>query len=276
MKISVAHSPDADDAFMFYPLARGKIETEGFQFEHTLQDIQKCNEDALQRKYDVTAISFAAWPSLAHHYLLMTSGASMGEKDYGPLLVAKTPIVLSELPKKRIAVPGTRTTATLVLKLLAPQANNFIVFPFQQISAAVQRGEAEVGLLIHEGQLTYQQAGLVEVLNLGRWWWQQEKLPLPLGGNVIARDLAPAVRRKVNRLLKKSIQYALAHREEALDYALQFARGLDPKIADRFVGMYVNERTLNYGEVGRQAVERLLQRAADCGLLPRVQPEYVA
>lgn len=275
MKITIAHSPDADDAFMFYPLVRGRIDTEGFQFEHTLQDIQRCNEEALQRKYDVTAISFAAYPSVAHHYLLLTSGASMGEKAYGPLLVAKKPVAIEDLPKKKIAIPGTRTTAALLLKLLAPQADNLIVIPFQQILSAVRSGEAEVGLLIHEGQLTYRQAGLVEVLNFGAWWWEKEQLPLPLGGNVIARDLPPAVRSQVNRLLKKSIQYALTHRQEALDYALQFARGLDPKIADRFVGMYVNERTLDYGEVGREAVERLLQRAVDCGLLPRVQPEYI-
>lgn len=263
MKITIAHSPDADDAFMFYPLVRAKIDTQGFEFENTLQDIQKCNEDALHRKFDVTAISFAAYPQVAHHYILMTSGASMGEKTYGPILVAKAPMALKEVSKKRIAIPGTMTTATLLLKLAFPEANNLIAFPFDQILSAVQEDKADLGLLIHEGQLTYKEVGLIEIFNFGAWWWMKEKLPLPLGGNVVARDLDPKVRQKINRLLRASIQYALDHREEALDYALQFARGLDPKIADRFVGMYVNERTLDYGIEGKKAVEKLLKTKLD-------------
>lgn len=275
MKLSIAHSPDADDAFMFYALASGKIDTQGLECVHTLQDIQKCNEEALNRKFDVTAISFAAYPQVSKHYLLMTSGASMGEKDYGPLLVAKEPIALEELSTKRIAIPGLMTTAALVLKLISPEATNTMVVPFHQIIEAVLQDRAEVGLLIHEGQLTFAKSGLVAILNFGKWWWEQEKLPLPLGGNVIAKDLGPVVQKKVNQLLKKSIRYALSHREEALDYALQFARGLDPKIANRFVGMYVNERTLDYGEEGKQAVERLLTRAVNCELVAKTKLEFV-
>ncbi|MBI4223832.1 MAG: ABC transporter substrate-binding protein [Deltaproteobacteria bacterium] len=265
MKITVAHSPDADDAFMFYALARGKIDTGGIRFEHTLQDIQKCNEDALKRKFDVTAISFAAYPQAAKDYLLMTSGTSMGEKNYGPLLVAKRSIPLEEVARQSIAIPGRQTTAALLLKRAFPEAKNLKVYPFDQIMKAVLQNEAEIGLIIHEGQLTYAKTGLVEIFNFGWWWWEREKLPLPLGGNVIAKGLEPALRKKINRLLKQSIQYALDHREEALDYALQFARGLDPEVADRFVGMYVNERTLDYGPDGKMAIEKLLG----------IKPEFV-
>lgn len=275
MKITIAHSPDADDAFMFYALARGKIDTEGFEFHHTLQDIQQCNVDALNRKFDVTAFSFAAYPQIAHHYKVMTCGASMGEKDYGPLLVAQTPMTLQELSEKKIAIPGEMTTAALVLKLALPQAKNFLVLPFNQILEAVCEGKADAGLLIHEGQLVFQKAGLVEILNLGSWWWEKEKLPLPLGGNGIAKDLGEEVQTRVDRLLKKSIQYALINRAEALDYALQFARDLNPKLADRFVGMYVNERTLDYGEEGQRAVEKLLTLAAERGLVTYTKPEFV-
>ncbi len=274
-KITVAHSPDADDAFMFYALARGKVDTEGFEFHHTLQDIQKCNVDALRRKFDVTAFSFASYPKIADHYKIMTCGASMGEKDYGPLIVAKTPLTLSALAQKKIAIPGEMTTAALALKLVLPEAKHFRIFPFNRILDAVCSGEADAGLLIHEGQLVFQKKGLFEILNLGRWWWEQEKLPLPLGGNGIAKDLDPVVQIKVDRLLKKSIQYALQHRAEALDYALQFAGDLNPKLTDRFVGMYVNERTLDYGKEGRRAVEKLLQRGMECGLLPHVEPEFL-
>lgn len=266
MKITVTHSPDADDAFMFYALARNKIATGGLEFQHTLQDIQKCNEEALQRRFDVTAISFAVYPQVAGNYLLLTAGASMGEKDYGPLLVAKQPIPLEEIADQAIAIPGRQTTAALLLKQAFPQAQKLKVYPFDKVMEAVLGGEADVGLIIHEGQLTHRQAGLIEILNFGRWWWEREKLPLPLGGNVIARDLEPDLRRQVNRLLKESIQYALDHRSEALDYALQFARGLDSKVADRFVGMYVNERTLDYGVEGKKAIERLI----------RMKPEFVA
>ena len=259
MRITVAHSPDADDAFMFYALARGKIDTGGLTFTHTLQDIQKCNEDALHRRFDVTAISFAAYPEVAKHYLLMTSGASMGEKEYGPVLVAKQAIAPEAVVDKTIAIPGKNTTAALLLKMAFPEAKNLKVYPFNQIMGAVLEDKADVGLLIHEGQLTHEQAGLVAIFNFGRWWWEKENLPLPLGGNVIAKDLDPAVRSQVNRLLKQSIQYALDHRAEALDYALQFARGLDPEVANRFVGMYVNERTLDYGPEGKRAIERLLK-----------------
>lgn len=265
MQITVAHSPDADDAFMFYALARGKIDTDGLEFQHTLQDIQKCNEDALHRRFDVTAISFAAYPKVAKHYWLLTSGASMGEKDYGPILVAKEAIPLKEVADQTIAIPGEHTTATLLLKMAFPQAKKLKVYPFDQIIAAVWRGEVELGLIIHEGQLTFGSQGLVEILNFGRWWWEKEKLPLPLGGNVIAKDLSPNLRTQVNRLLKKSIQYALEHRSEALDYALQFSRGLDIAVVKCFVGMYVNERTIDYGTAGKQAIERLT----------KMKPEFV-
>lgn len=263
--ITVAHSPDADDAFMFYALATGKIETGGIEFQHTLQDIQQCNEDALCRKFDVTAISFAAYPQASKNYLLMTSGASMGEKDYGPILAAKEPIPLEALAEKTIAIPGAQTTAALLLKQAFPQARKLMVYPFDRIMKVVLEGQADVGLIIHEGQLTYAKEGLVEIFNFGQWWWEKEKLPLPLGGNVIARNLDSRVRTQVNRLLKESIQYAMGRREEALGYALQFARGLDPKIGDRFVEMYVNERTLDYGQEGKRAIKKLLN----------TEPEFV-
>lgn len=275
MIISIAHSPDSDDAFMFYALTHGKIDTEGFRFEHVLQDIQKCNEDALREKFDVTAISFASYPELAGHYQLMTSGASMGERGYGPMLVAKERFSLKQLPKKRIAIPGEKTTAVLLLKLFCPEATNTKVISFDRIIDAVQSGEADVGLLIHEGQLTYRQAGLVALLNFGTWWWEKEKLPLPLGGNVIRRSLDLQTKSMVNRLLKESIQYALDHRAEALDYALRYARDLAKEKADQFVGMYVNHRTVNYGEEGRRAVRRLLRLGAERGFLKHVEPEFV-
>lgn len=276
MKITIAHSPDSDDAFMFYALTHGKIDTEGFRFEHVLQDIQKCNEDALKEKFDVTAISFASYPELAGHYQLMTSGASMGEKDYGPMLVAKERFSLKQLPKKRIAIPGEKTTAALLLKLFCPEATNSKVISFDRIIDAVQSGEADVGLLIHEGQLTYRQAGLVALLNFGTWWWEKERLPLPLGGNVIRRRLDSETKRAVNRLLKGSIQYALDHREEALAYALKYAHDLEREKADQFVGMYVNHRTVDYGEEGKKAVQRLLHLGAERGFIQKVEPEFIS
>lgn len=275
MKITVAHSPDSDDAFMFYALAHNKIDTKGFAFEHTLQDIQKCNEEALRQTFDVSAISFAAYPTLSENYAILRSGASMGEKAYGPMLAAKEKYPLEALSHLRIAIPGEMTTAALVLKLIASDTLNTKVFPFDRIMEAVRTGEADVGLIIHEGQLTYREAGLKEILNFGTWWWKREKLPLPLGCNVIRKSFPQALQSEVALLLKKSIQYSLEHREEALAYALRFARDLSREKADRFVGMYVNERTLDYGEEGMRAVRRLLSLAASKGFVKKVTPEFV-
>lgn len=275
MKITVAHSPDADDAFLFYALARSKISTGDLEFVHTLLDIQACNDAALKEVYDVTAFSFAAYPFISPHYVLADSGASVGEKDYGPILAAPKKFAPAEIPGLRIAIPGEKTTATLLLKLAFPEAKNTKVFPFDKIIGAVKSGEAQAGLLIHEGQLTFAEAGLVEIFNFGRWWWNQEHLPLPLGGNGIRRAFEPSLKMKIASLLKESIQYALDHFEEALAYALPFASNLNREKTAQFVRMYVNERTLSYGEEGRRAVRRLLERAAQKGLLPSVEPEFL-
>lgn len=275
MKITVAHSPDADDAFMFYALAKNKIETGGLEFVHTLTDIQACNEAALKATYDVTAFSFASYPFIAPHYIVLDSGASMGEKEYGPVLVAKEPFPPSKLSQKRIAIPGEKTTAALLLKLAFPKATDTKVFPFNRILETVQNGEAEAGLLIHEGQLTFQEAGLVEIFNFGRWWWEEEKLPLPLGGNGIRRDFPEALKTKVAGLLRTSVQYGLDHFDEALAYALPFAGDLSYDKASQFVRMYVNQRTVAYGFEGKEAVRRLLERAAEKNLLPKVEPEFL-
>jgi 1,4-dihydroxy-6-naphthoate synthase len=267
-EISVAHSPDSDDAFMFYGLATEKVATPGLKFHHTLTDIETLNRKALEGdgEFDVTAISFHAYPYLQDKYALMSCGGSVGE-GYGPMIVAAKPMTQDEAKKKIIAVPGTMTTAYLALKLFAPQVKTEVV-PFDQIIDQVKAGKYEAGLIIHEGQLNYSESGLFKVLDTGKWWRDMTGLPLPLGGNAIRRSLGMDLMKQVDVALKSSIRYALDHREEALEYALQFARGLDKNLADHFVGMYVNERTLDYGDDAREAVRRLLDMGHRAGIIP--------
>jgi len=264
--ITVAHSPDSDDAFMFYALATEKVRVPGLRFEHTLCDIETLNRKALEGFYDVTAISFHAYPYLQGKYALLPSGGSVGE-GYGPMVVAPRAISLAAMKEKIVAVPGTMTTAYLALKLFAPQIRTEVV-PFDQIIPQVFAGKYEAGLIIHEGQLTFAKSGLRKLLDLGEWWRETTTLPLPLGGNAIRLDLGGGLMRTVGKALKDSIQYALDHRSEALAYAMQFARDLDPNLADQFVGMYVNERTLDYGEDGRRAITRLLEEGYKAGIIP--------
>lgn len=273
MRIVVAHSPDSDDAFMHYGLATGKVPSEGLIFEHLLADIQTLNEAAFKGTYEVSAVSFHAYAHLADRYLLLPHGSSMGD-DYGPIVVARADGP-STLDGVTVAVPGLLTTAFLALRLYEPDVK-YLVMPFDQIQDAVRDGRVDAGLLIHEGQLTYRDEGLKKIVDLGEWWSERTGgLPLPLGGNVIRKDLGPEMVGKVSRILHDSIAYALEHRDEALDYALQFGRGLDRAQADRFVGMYVNELTLDYGDRGREAVQRLLDEAFEQGILPsRVVAEY--
>jgi len=266
-EITVAHSPDSDDAFMFYGLATNKVRTPGLRFTHTLCDIETLNRKALEGVYDVTAISFHAYPYIQQHYALLPSGGSVGD-GYGPMIVANRAYSLTEIKSKRVAVPGTMTTAYLVLKLFAPGIETEVV-PFDQIIPQLQEGKYEAGLIIHEGQLTYDKSGLHRIVDLGRWWQKVTGLPLPLGGNAIRRSLGPQLREQVAAALRESIQYALDHREEALAYAMQFARDLDPLLADKFVGMYVNERTLDYGPEGREAIRRLLDMGHKAGIIPQ-------
>jgi len=267
-EITVAHSPDSDDAFMFYGLATNKVRVPGLKFTHTLCDIETLNQNARQGEgvYDVTAISFHAYPYIQDNYALLPSGGSVGD-GYGPMIVANKTYSQSEIKRKRIAVPGTLTTAYLVLRLFAPGIEVDVV-PFDQIIPAVIEGKHEAGLIIHEGQLTYGKAGLHRIVDLGKWWHKVTGLPLPLGGNAIRRSLGPQLMADVSNALRESIQYALDHREEALAYAMQFARDLDPQLADKFVGMYVNERTLDYGADGREAVRRLLEMGHTAGIIP--------
>ena len=275
--ITLAHSPDADDAFMFFALANGLVDTEDRKYEHTLKDIQTLNESAKKGTYDVTAISFHAYPYVRQNYRLLTCGASFGD-GYGPVLVAKTPIRPSEVEGLVVAIPGELTTAALVTKLWFGRSRvRTVSVPFDRIADAVNGGLARAGVLIHEGQLTYRDQGLVRVKDFGQWWAEEtEGLPLPLGGNGIRRDIATPIAQKISLDLKRSIAYALGHREEALAYAMKFGRNLPKDKADKFVGMYVNELTLDYGERGRQAVMHLLDRAHRAGLLPEaVVPEFV-
>ena len=272
--ITVAHSPDADDAFMFYALAREKLDTEGLRFEHVLKDIESLNRDALEGRYHVTAVSFHAYASLVDRYLLLPHGASMGDR-YGPMIVAAEPMAPERVAEMTVAIPGEQTTAALALRLFAPAVRTTVV-PFDQIPAAVTSGTVAAGVIIHESQVTYAEEGLHKVLDLGEWWDAQTGLPLPLGGNAIRRDLDPPVIRQVSRLLRASIAYALAHREEALAHAMQFGRGLTDAQADRFVGMYVNDLTMDYGDRGRRAVQELYLRAHGAGIIPRRIPvEFV-
>jgi 1,4-dihydroxy-6-naphthoate synthase len=273
MKIRIAHSPDSDDAFMFYALAKEKVPTGKFQFTHTLQDIETLNRKALNGEYEVTAISFHAYAYISDRYILLPSGASMGDR-YGPMAVAREPLSQDELRGKKIAIPGTMTTAYLTMRLFQPDFEAIVV-PFDRIMSAVKDGSVDAGLIIHEGQLTYEDHKLHKVVDLGEWWHQVTALPLPLGGNVIRKDLGKETITEISRLLEESIRYALSHREEALKYAMQFARELDVETADRFVGMYVNERTLDYGKKGRRAVQLLLDRAYEAKVIPsRILAEF--
>jgi 1,4-dihydroxy-6-naphthoate synthase len=275
MRITVAHSPDSDDAFMHYGLSSGKVDPEGLEFVHLLADIETLNRAAFGGKHEVSAVSFHAYAYLTDKYVLLPHGSSMGD-HYGPMVVVRRDGPTS-LAGVTVAIPGTLTTAFLALRLYQPDVA-YTVLPFDEILEAVRDGKVDAGLLIHEGQLTYEDEGLRALVNLGEWWADRTGgLPLPLGGNVIRRDLGPELLSKVSRILHKSIVYALAHRGEALDYALQYGRGLDRAKADTFVGMYVNELTLDYGDRGRAAVQRLLDDAHTKGFLPnRVVVEYAA
>lgn len=274
-EIRIAHSPDSDDAFMFYGLATNKVRVNGYKFTHVLCDIETLNQRAIREAYyDVTAISFHAYPYLQDNYALMPVGGSVGE-GYGPMIISTRPYSLDEIRRVRVAVPGTLTTAYLTLKLFAPEIETAVV-PFDQIIPEVLAGNFDAGLIIHEGQLTWSRSGLSKVLDLGEWWREQTHLPLPLGGNAIRRSLGDAAIHTVTRALRESIQHGLDHRDEALAYAMQFARDLDPSLADKFVGMYVNERTLNYGEDGREAIRRLLQMGHERGVIPHpVKVDFV-
>jgi 1,4-dihydroxy-6-naphthoate synthase len=266
VEIKLAHSPDSDDAFMFYALATHKLSTPGFKYTHVLSDIQTLNEAALTETYDVTALSFAAYPALRDKYILLDCGASFGE-GYGPIVVSSKPLKKEELTGRRIGVPGLKTTAYLTLKLFE---SNFeaVVMPFDKILDAVQKGLVEAGLLIHEGQLLFPQLGLHRVVDLGIWWQEQTGLPLPLGGNAVRRALGPEVGRQIANTIRESVSYGLEHREEALNYAMQFARDMESEVADKFIGMYVNKWTLCYGDRGKRAVKELIARGTKAGLLP--------
>ena len=269
--LTLGHSPDPDDAFMFYGLAKELIPANGFRFQHILQDIQTLNERARRGELDITAISIHAYPYVSHEYALLPSGASMGD-GYGPMLVAKQMFSREEIGRKKIAVPGLMTSAFLALQLwLGKAANDFncLVVPFDQIFAAVRSGKADVGLIIHEGQLTWQKEGLVVCEDLGAWWKREhDDLPLPLGGNVIHKRFDPQVRKTVSDILTASIQFSLDHRPEAVQHALQYARDMGRDLADKFVGMYVNHWTLDYGDRGRQAIRRFLGEGYKHGLIP--------
>jgi 1,4-dihydroxy-6-naphthoate synthase len=265
-EIKLAHSPDSDDAFMFYALATHKLATPGYKYTHILSDIQSLNEAALRETYDVTALSFAAYPSLRDRYVLLDGGASFGE-GYGPIVVATNAMKPRELKGKRIGVPGLKTSAYLTLRLFEADFEP-VVMPFDKVIEAVRNEVVEAGLLIHEGQLFFPQLGLHRVIDLGIWWQELTKLPLPLGGNAVRRALGADLGRLVARTIRDSVAYGLEHREEALNYAMQFAREMDADLADKFVGMYVNKWTLGYGEKGKKAVRELIERGTAAGLLP--------
>ena len=272
--IHVAHSPDSDDAFMFYALASGKIDTEGLTYIHELQDIETLNQRAMRGELEVTAVSIHAYAYLSDRYALLPHGASMGDR-YGPRLVAREPLTRADIRGKRVAIPGMLTSAYLALRLFEP---NFepVVTPFDEIEDAVVDGKVDVGLLIHEGQLTFGDRSLHLVQDMGEWWFGETGLPLPLGGNVVRKDLGDDLTEKISRHLRDSIAYGLQHRKGALDHAMQYARGLDRSKADAFVGMYVNDWTLDYGDRGRRAVKQFLQRGVDAGIITKpVTVEFV-
>jgi 1,4-dihydroxy-6-naphthoate synthase len=272
--IHVAHSPDSDDAFMFYALASGKIDTEGLTYIHELQDIETLNQRAMRGELEVTAVSIHAYAYLSDRYALLPHGASMGDR-YGPRLVAREPLTRADIRGKRVAIPGMLTSAYLALRLFEP---NFepVVTPFDEIEDAVVDGKVDLGLLIHEGQLTFGDRSLHLVQDMGEWWFGETGLPLPLGGNVVRKDLGDDLTEKISRHLRDSIAYGLQHRKGALDHAMQYARGLDRSKADTFVGMYVNDWTLDYGDRGRRAVKQFLQRGVDAGIITKpVTVEFV-
>jgi 1,4-dihydroxy-6-naphthoate synthase len=272
--ISVAHSPDSDDAFMFYGLATNKLDTGDITFTHVLKDIQTLNEEAVRGTYDVTAVSFHVYAYIADKYALLPHGASIGDK-YGPVVVSREPAKAEDISSLRIAVPGTLTSAFLALKIYNPDFE-YEVIPFDKIIEAVESGRCDAGLLIHEGQLFYEKIGLHKVLDLGEWWHERTGLPLPMGGNAIRRDLGTTTMKQVSELLRESIRYSLDNRDDALQYAMQFARDMDIELADRFVAMWVNDLTLDYTERGREAVARLLQEGFERGIIPnRVDIEFV-
>jgi len=276
--LRLGHSPDPDDAFMFYALAKDKIPTGPYRFEHVLQDIQTLNQRAMNGELEITAISIHAYPYVAEKYALTSCGSSMGDK-YGPMVVAREPMSIEQLKGKMIAIPGKLTTAFLALQLClgkGGQEFQYTVVPFDQILHYVRDGKADAGLVIHEGQLTYQTQGLHLIVDLGVWWHEKTGLPLPLGGNCIRKDLGPKACQEITDILKQSIQYSLDHRAEAVEYALQYGRDLDRKLADEFVGMYVNHWTLDYGPRGREAIVRLLGEGAKAGLVPAIkQIEFI-
>ena len=265
-EIKLAHSPDSDDAFMFYGLATQKVRTPGLKFSHVLADIETLNQAARQEIYDVTAFSFGAYPFLRDKYALLDCGASFGE-GYGPIVVSQHPMKREDLTKCRTAVPGLQTSAYLALRLFEPRVEP-VVMAFDQILDAVKNSVVDAGLLIHEGQLYFPQMGLHKVVDLGQWWVEQTGLPLPLGGNAVRRSLGPAIGQQIARAIRESVSYALDHREAAVNYAMQFARDMEPELADKFIGMYVNKWTLGYGERGRQAVNEFLKRGVGAGLIP--------
>jgi 1,4-dihydroxy-6-naphthoate synthase len=265
--IRVGHSPDSDDAFMFYALTHDKLPTEGLRFVHQLEDIETLNQRALKGELEVSAVSIHAFAYLTERYALVASGSSMGDQ-YGPTLVTREPMTLEDLKGRTIAIPGKLTTAYLTMQLCLGKDVPVVLMPFDAILPAVAAGRADAGLLIHEGQLYYAERGLHKVADLGEWWHEQTGLPLPLGGNVVRKDLGPEQVSRIAKLIKESIRYALDHRAEALEYALRYARDLEPALADRFVGMYVNDWTIDYGPRGREAVRTLLDRAAEAGLVP--------
>jgi 1,4-dihydroxy-6-naphthoate synthase len=265
--LSLAHSPDSDDAFMFYALATGKVRLPGVKFNHILSDIESLNQAAHKETYDITAISFFGYAFVADKYVLLDCGASFGE-GYGPIVVSSHPIKKNDLAGRKIAIPGTKTSSYLALKLFEPNVE-IVTMPFDKILDAVQAKEVEAGLLIHEGQLLFSEIGLHRVVDLGIWWQETTGLPLPLGANAIRRSLGTELGLQVARIIRESVSYALEHREPALTYALQFARDMDPQLADKFVGMYVNERTLDYGPDGREAIRRLLDMGHKAGIIPR-------
>jgi 1,4-dihydroxy-6-naphthoate synthase len=274
-EITIAHSPDSDDAFMFYGLAAEKVETYGVKVNQVLKDIQSLNVDAKNGVYEVSAISFAAYPDVADSYALMPCGASMGQK-YGPMVVAREQISISDLPKLKLAIPGKLTTAYLAIRLLEKNLN-VVELPFDEILEAVRDGKVDAGLIIHEGQLTYKEMGLKKIVDLGEWWYEQTQLPLPLGGNIVRKDLGEDLIKKATRMLQDSIKYALAHRQDALNYALKYARGLRDEQADKFVGMYVNELTVDYGDSGRKALVKLFEMAYEKGVIEKkFTPEFVS
>jgi 1,4-dihydroxy-6-naphthoate synthase len=273
-KITLAHSPDSDDAFMFYGLATNKLDTHGLNFEHLLKDIQTLNEEGMRGTYDVTAISFHAYAYISDKYALLPHGASIGD-NYGPIVVSREPATPEDIRNLKIAIPGKLTSAFLALRIFNSEFK-YEVVPFDKIIDAVQNGTCDAGLLIHEGQLFYKSKGLHKVLDLGEWWHEKHGLPLPMGGNAIRRDLGDTRIKEVSKLLRESIKYSLTHREDALAYAMQFARDMDPKLADKFVAMWVNELTLDYTDRGREAVRLLLDEGYKKQIIPHpVAVEFV-